>query len=123
MKRFEFPEIDPRIWVLAICILAVSVSLFSLAEAKEPENEGILWKYGYYPAEQDKEITQVSFMNRSMMSSGSLTVPGNFKPPQCPYETWDKGLKLPVVGTLGVKLFCVPRDHDQNGPDAKAGKK
>lgn len=119
MKKYEKYKIDPRIWVLLALILAVSVSMISLGEAKEPKKMELLREYGYYPPEQDKDSTQVSFMNRSMMSPSSLTVPGNFRPPQCPYETYEKGLNLPLVGNLDVKLFCVPRDQDKKAPDEK----
>jgi hypothetical protein len=29
-------------------------------------------------------------------------------PPQCPYDTWKRAFKLPILGNLHLRLFCVP---------------
>lgn len=111
MKRsFDFQKAGGS-WTVASLFLLAVVFLCPCAEAQENEarNLDIYPDYNSF-LPKPYEGAKVSFIDRS---SDLKKYPKLMGPPQCPHETFRKGLKFPVMGKVDLTLFCAPGDWHQ----------
>ena len=117
-------------WIVAAWLLAGIPLLPGAAgvQAAEPPGQGpnagdatggIDGSHGTEPT------LQLAFLNRPGLSAMQLGSLDSGWPKQCPHRTLKRRVKLPLLGALDVRAFCVPRgrgaDPESSVPHGRSG--
>jgi hypothetical protein len=105
--------------IFAAALFLSSLFLNTAVEAREVDFEDIYPDYKNFLPEKDRGDIQPSFMN-GFSFAARKNFPTLNGPPQCPYDTLKRGLKVPMLGKMDLRLFCVPKEQTEKSPEVKA---
>jgi hypothetical protein len=100
----------PMILAASVWFSALFLSPPLQASGREPGD--IYPDYREFMRAERGETVTVGWGNRSS-APGGKTFPTLGGAPQCPYETLRRGLQVPMLGNMDLRLFCVPRGTDK----------
>jgi hypothetical protein len=98
--------------ILAASVFFSALFLSPPLQAGGSEPGDIYPDYRDFMSAEPGETVTVGWANGSSATQGKtfLTLGGT---PQCPYETLKRGLLVPMLGSVDLRLFCVPRGMDK----------
>lgn len=104
-------------------LLTLLVFLLAAWPPIAPESEGTEFQdiypdYTHFLPDNPLGDVRYSFMDPSTFAA-KKPYPTLNGPPQCPYDTLRRGLKVPMLGKMDLRLFCVPKEHAEKSTDPK----
>jgi len=115
--RKTFSRRNGSLSITALLFLS-TFFLSTSVEARGVEFEDIYPDYKTFLPKPSGEEVQLSFMNRTTFAA-KKPFPTLNGPPQCPYDTLKRGLKVPMLGKVDLRLFCVPKEQTDKSPEVK----